>query len=812
MNQTGTKATQSKSIKAMFQAFLSALGHTEAGGVTEVCAFDGKKVSHVGYFNDTKKATQALDARNGKGNMFVSLNPANPALLGRHDNKLVEGTYKKPVERTKDHEIHRDCWFLVDIDPERPSGISSTNEEKREAFEIAKAVRDWFLSVGVPASAIMTCDSGNGAYVLIRTPDCEVTKEHTERKKAFLNFIADKFDTDKVKVDRTVFNSARLIGALGTLKMKGEDIPERPHRRSAVFTIAGELFDPAKDQRCEPFDLYDLATKIMPTPNTNGAGNNSSTQSKNNKVWFDARLIADKLSNPKPTTRGFTNYDCPNCGHAGKLWIKDDDGKSGCHEPPSVCDWRKLRDKLREIAREIGIDIEAPGTNESRPKVDTDAVLSRIVTAQSIVETEYPDPKWAVKGIIPEGTTIIAGPPKLGKSVFSLNISVAVAEGGKALSHFDVERGAVLYLALEDGERRIKERLRRLTKGRLSDKLEVVTKWPRLNEGGLEAIEEWIKRHSDPRLLMVDTFKRIRPLPRRSKDANLYDEDYDAVVQLTDLTTQYCVALGLVAHTRKAEADDVLAMISGTYGLTGAADGALVLARQRGSRMATMNVIGRDVEEQELALEFDPERFLWSVKGKAEEVGRSDERKKILDLLKQAKEPLTPGEIAEFLDKQKVSTRTLLFKMRDKGEVALFGKKYQLPDYKPPEPSVPTSQKTGNTPKAQKEQGLDDKSPASSVPSVPRAKKTGNASKSQKRKGLDKSVPSVPSVPGNAQNSANEEKAPFLGTLGTLGTLDDKSNYGNGLDAFPVKNGIGNAGNAFEPPTDYQNVYDAIDR
>jgi hypothetical protein len=360
---TGTKATQSKSIKAALQAFLSALGHAEAGGVTEVCVFEGgKKPTHVGYFNDSKKAAQAIEKCDGKGNIFVTVNPVKPALLARHNNKLVEGTYKKPVERTNDNESHCDSWFFIDGDPKRPRGISSTDEEKCEAREVVKAVRDWLLSIGVPESAIMTCDSGNGFYVLIRTPDCEVTKEHTERKKAFLDFIADKFNTDKIEIDCTVYNPSRLCGALGTLKMKGEDIPERPHRRSAVFTIAGELFDQAKDQRCEPFDLYALAAKIMPKPmpKPNAAGKKAGA----GKIWFDARLIADKLSTPKPTTRGFTNYDCPNCGKSGKFWINDENGSSGCFEPETVCDRKILRGKLREIAKQNGIAVteEAAGT------------------------------------------------------------------------------------------------------------------------------------------------------------------------------------------------------------------------------------------------------------------------------------------------------------------------------------------------------------------------------------------------------------------------------------------------------------------
>src|SRR5262245_36199866 len=758
---------------AELRAFLSALGHIEAGGITEVCIFQGgKKPTHVGYFDNVEAAAKAIETHDGRGNIFVTLNPAKRSLLARCNNRLVEGTYKNPAERTKDTEIHRDLWFLFDVDPERPSGISSTDEEKREALEVAKAIRDWLMTIGVPVLAMITADSGNGAYVLVRTPDCEVTDEHTERKKAFLNFVADKFDTQRVKIDRTVYNPARLIGALGSLKVKGENTDERPHRRSSVRTIAGELFDASKEQYRETFDLYDLAKKILPPAEAKktkpGATNKTANGAYNG---LDARKIAHLLENHKPTGNGFDRYDCPNCGNTQKLWVNAENGKFGCYEPDSVCAWRKLRDKLRELAREAGIEIEAQ--KESRQAPDVASVLSRIVTAQSILETEYPEPKWAVKKILPEGTTIIAGPPKLGKSIFSLNLAVAVAEGGPALSYFDVGRGAVLYLALEDGERRIKERLCKLTNGRLSDNLEVVTRWPRLNEGGLEAIEAWINRHSDARLLIVDTFKRIRAArASHHKAAGTYDVDYDDVVPLTELTTRNCVALALVAHTRKAIAEDVLAMISGSFGLTGAADGALVLARPRNSRTATMSVIGRDVEEQELALEFKPDNFLWSVLGKADDERRSSEREESLGRLVRTGEPLAPGEIAEYLDKLPVSTRTLLYKMREKGEIALFGKKYQLPDYKPPaQPDV------------------------ESVPSVPKAKKTGNARKTKRANGLDAERSRVPSVPNITQKHTQTEGAQSVGTLGTLGTRGYKFNDTDSLTAFPGENGSGNAGN-----------------
>jgi hypothetical protein len=713
------------------RAFLSTLGHVEAGGVTEVCVFQGgKKPTHVGYFSDRDKAAQAIAAHDKRGNIFVTLSPAKRDLLARANNHLVEGTYKNPAERTKDHEMHCDSWFLLDVDPERPSNISSTDEERREALDVALNVRGWLVATGVPSSAIVTSDSGNGAYVLVRTPDCEVTEEHTALKREFLNFVADKFDTERVKIDRSVFNPARLIGAQGAMKVKGENIEERPHRRSAVRTIAGETFDPARDQRCEPFDLYALAKTLLPPPEVKEKkAAKTSTKSQSGGVWFDARLISERLNNQKDSGRGFTYYDCPNCGNQQKFWI-DANGKSGCFEPASVCDWRKLRDKIREIAREAGVEVEERGS-EPTPKVSVDDVLGRIVTAQTILTTHYPEPKWAVKGLIPEGTTFIAGPPKLGKSIFALNIAVAVAEGGKALSRFDVERGAVLYLALEDGPRRIQERLMKLTNGKLSDKLEILTDCPRIDQGGLDVIDAWIRRRPDARLLIVDTLKMLRPLSV-GRDKNAYDADYEAIAPLTKLASQR-IALCIVHHTRKAKDDDPLATVSGSYGLTGAADGVLVLSRKRNRTDATLSVIGRDVEEQEQALEFKPEMCLWSALGKSEEVKRSSERQDVLNLLTETGELMAPKVIADLLDKQQTSTRTLLYKMRQAGEIKAFGNRYQLPDFEP-----------------------------KNVPNVPKAKKTGNAPKAKKTESLPQNVPSVPSVPDSSGN------APLADVLGQM--------------------------------------------
>jgi hypothetical protein len=308
-----------------------------------------------------------------------------------------------------------------------------------------------------------------------------------------------------------------------------------------------------------------------------------------------------------------------------------------------------------------------------------DVEQARIVQIQ-----KYPEQRWAVHGIIPEGCTFIAGPPKLGKSIFCLNIAVAVAEGGKALSYFDVERGAVLYLALEDSKRRIQKRLAQLVTTELSDRLEIATKWPRLNAGGLEALEAWVRTREDPRLLIIDTFKMLRPLRiDATNHVNPYDIDYADVQPLTEFAVENRISLLIVTHTRKLFADDPLATVSGSFGLTGAADGVLVISRQRNNRQATLMVIGRDVEEQELALEFTPDIFSWAVLGENKSVRRKNERRDILDVLKESDEPLAPRDIADFLAQSPASIRAMLLRMRKDGEIGIFGKKYHLPEHVP---------------------------------------------------------------------------------------------------------------------------------
>ena len=302
---------------------------------------------------------------------------------------------------------------------------------------------------------------------------------------------------------------------------------------------------------------------------------------------------------------------------------------------------------------------------------------ARIVTAAELLGVDFPEVSWAVPGIVPEGVSLLAGKPKLGKSWMALGWCVAVAAGGFALGTVEVEEGSALYLALEDNRRRLQKRLKKVLAGDAApDGLHLATEWPRLDNGGLELLAAHLEANPDTRLVVIDTLAKIRP---EARGQNVYAEDYAALEKLLPLAAEHGVAVVVVHHLRKMGAVDPLDEISGSTGLSGGVDGVLVLKRDRGRADAYLHVTGRDIEEDaELALTWDQELAAWKLAGDAEEYRQSEERRRIVGLLAGAGEPMSPKDIAEALDKNRSTTRVLLANMKQDGQVEAVEGGYTL--------------------------------------------------------------------------------------------------------------------------------------
>ncbi len=309
----------------------------------------------------------------------------------------------------------------------------------------------------------------------------------------------------------------------------------------------------------------------------------------------------------------------------------------------------------------VAFDQPAPTSQPPRPR----RKLGR-QSAADLLRKELPPVRYVVPGYIAEGLTVLAGRPKLGKSWLALDLAVAVATGGAALGSVRVEQGDVLYLALEDNERRLQKRLLQLLPpSEMPERLAVETECPRLDQGGIEAVREWTENVPSPRLIVVDVFNKVRP--ETKKGENPYEADYRALAPLKELADEKSLAILIVHHTRKMEADDPFDTVSGTTGFTGAADTVLVLARN--SQGTTLYGRGRDIEEVETAVQFDKLTGRWSMLGAASDVRRSDERSLILEVLNGADEPMTPSDLAAATGAKANNIKQLLFKMAKAGEV-----------------------------------------------------------------------------------------------------------------------------------------------
>jgi hypothetical protein len=296
----------------------------------------------------------------------------------------------------------------------------------------------------------------------------------------------------------------------------------------------------------------------------------------------------------------------------------------------------------------------------------------RIYSAAEIMAEELPPVRWVVPDILPEGVTFLAGKPKMYKSWMSLDLGVAVASGGVALGTKRVERGEVLGLFLEDNKRRIQNRLDKLLAGRPAPpNLHISTEWPQLDKDGAELLDDWVAAHPDARLVIVDTLAMVKP--RANGRRTQYDEDREAVAPLSPIAADHNVAILLVHHLREAESDDPLDMITGSVGLTGGVDGALVLKKKRGQADAYLHVDGRDIENPtELALKWNQDTVTWTVMGDADEYRKSETRRKIMEAA--VDWPVGPKEVAEILDMPENTIKQRMYQMSQDGELKVVSR------------------------------------------------------------------------------------------------------------------------------------------
>ena len=322
----------------------------------------------------------------------------------------------------------------------------------------------------------------------------------------------------------------------------------------------------------------------------------------------------------------------------------------------------------REIDATIASGWQAGQAQARASQPGTGSASPRIISASALAAKSFAPLQWVIPGILPEGLVILAGKPKAGKSYFAMQIAVAVASGdGKAWGLGEIEPGNVLYCALEDSQRRLHDRQQRMAPWAAPDCLDYATDWPRIGEGGVEALAEWCDAHPAARLVIFDTLRAIKP--RSNGRATAYDEDAASVAPLLDfIKARPGLACVIVHHVRKMDADDPFDTISGTHGLTGIFDTLMVLA-STGIGGATLSAQGRDLEPYQKALERDQRSGGWIIRGDPVERAKTGEREELREILAKAGAPMALADLAKAVGKQPDTTRRLLEGLMAEGRV-----------------------------------------------------------------------------------------------------------------------------------------------
>ena len=232
------------------------------------------------------------------------------------------------------------------------------------------------------------------------------------------------------------------------------------------------------------------------------------------------------------------------------------------------------------------------------------SLLGGLRTGEWLDAQDFPPLAWVVPDLLPEGFSLLVGGPKIGKSWLSLDIALAVAAGGCALGCLRVSSRPVLLLALEDGDRRLQDRAREL----LADDAPIPAAlhyMTRIQPGTVVAtIEEWLATlpgDSPEPLVVLDTLGKVMPMAAPGESS--YQRDYRVAGRLKQVCdSRPGMALVVLHHDRKAQADDFVDGVSGTNGIAGAADTILVISRPRNEDRGLFKITGRDVIEREYAV------------------------------------------------------------------------------------------------------------------------------------------------------------------------------------------------------------------
>lgn len=299
-------------------------------------------------------------------------------------------------------------------------------------------------------------------------------------------------------------------------------------------------------------------------------------------------------------------------------------------------------------------------------------------TMAAIMATAPEPIRWVLPGVIPEGLTLLVGPPKVGKSWWNLDLVTALTTGRPDLVFGwgqEMDPSPSLYLALEDPMRRVHDRMHQITRNLPFHAEMAGDVWldlPPIQSGGRDQIEAWLETHPNARAVMVDVLAKVRG---DGDGQTMYQADYESIGQLKEIADSYGVGVIVTHHDRKKTDEDFVNQVSGTKGITGAADTILFLTRKRESNEGELKLESRDAEAKTFKATFVREFGRWSLDEREDDDGPaagSDTKLSVVDQIQAV--ILNRGEsslkdVAKMIDVPEATVKRAAAAAKERGEL-----------------------------------------------------------------------------------------------------------------------------------------------
>ncbi len=310
--------------------------------------------------------------------------------------------------------------------------------------------------------------------------------------------------------------------------------------------------------------------------------------------------------------------------------------------------------------------IASAGGDGAAPASEQQERASRLPkpkTAKEIRDTQYEGPQFTVEGLIPKGMTVLGGSPKSGKTLLATAIVLSVGSGAPLLGDIPVQRTKVLFISLEDSERRFQSRLAKLSdQYPATEDVLFINSWNVEGQEPTQLLNEYLGANPEIGLVIIDPL--VLFLGTEGASQSGYKVEYQHARSIKAIADRHHLSIVVIHHTSKRGSDDWVGNYYGSFALPGAADALLFLDKRRGAETAVLKVTGRDVADQEIGLIRHENGCQWvRYEGTPEESCTSPEQDEILALLRRAGRPMQLKELVKATNKSSSNIHNILKKL-----------------------------------------------------------------------------------------------------------------------------------------------------